>query len=511
MSVGGVFTLITNTGIQDKLIMATDELMQRMRTIGCTRLENLRLKYPGLSDELIIKKDYNWMPTLAAIEKTHTVFVNSTFKPYVSIAHEYSKTNASGGQAKLGQSFIFKMPVIGEFVSDSVVHIRLENFAAINNLDKVRYVELLGHRLLKTTKFKLNENELDSYTADRYNIYWQFKVPPNKEEAYLRNIGQETPKTGYLTADPTVDEVREYRYFGDGPQTFKRSQPTLDLWIPLLFWFKDVHTALPNFLFPYGQTNIEIELEREENLVAYANYSGSQGTIYTPPVVTTCELYTSHIFMLPEVHKIFIKRFGFQLIRVTRTHRVTNLTETDGSVFLQQIKWPVECLYVAFRPTVNLTWSQRWHRNTAITAVSVPEAVVTGGAVIQINNAIYYDEKPVIATLGLRAHDIIVYPELPPEFYNSYIPSQYGANLKAPRDLGWYMMNFNFHPGDYNPSGYLNTTRERELYLSYTSAVDPNNSLPYIRDGNNIELIAVADCINFLLVKDNAATLRFAT
>jgi hypothetical protein len=168
-------------------------------------------------------------------------------------------------------------------------------------------------------------------------------------------------------------------------------------------------------------------------------------------------------------------------------------------------------MYVAFRPTANLANSQRWHRNAAITAVDYPVAVVTGGAVIQVNNVVYYNEEPVIETLGLKLHDIVIYPDLPPTFYNSYIPYQYGQNVKAPRDLGWSMMNFNFHPNEFQPSGYINVSQGREFYLQYKSAVDPGSGQHYIRSSNPVDLIVVADCLNFLLVKDNSAVLRFST
>ena len=510
-NIGGVFTLITNNGIQDKLIMASDTLMKRITEISKEKLIKLRSEYPNLTDEAIARSDYNWMPKLADIEKSHIVFVNSTYKPYVSIAHEYSKTLPRGGTAKLGQSFNFTLPVNGEFVNDAVVHIRLEGFSAIDAADKVRYVEFLGHRIMKNVRFKLGQVILDEYTADRYNINWQFKIPQHKEQSYMRCVGQEVPKQGYVTADPTVDEVREYRWIGNGPQTFKNQQPAIDLWIPLLFWFKDVHSALPNFLFPYGQTDIEIELENEANLVAYANYSLTTGDVYNVPRVAQCELFVNHIYIDPAVHKIFMKRFGHQLIRVSRTQKVPNLKAAEDSVHLQKLKWPVECMYVAFRPAVNLANSQRWHLNTAITAVDYAVPVVTGGTTIKVNNIVYFDESPIFETLGLRLHDITIYQDLPPVFYNSYIPTQYGQQIKAPRDLGWNMMNFNCHPGEYQPSGYINVSQGREFYLQYKSAIDPVSGLYYIRDGNPIELIVVADCINFLLVNNNAAVLRFST
>lgn len=509
---GSVFTIITNNGIQDKLIMASEKLTERMSEISKSRLCQLRSKYPGLSDKEIVKKDYSWMPTLASIEQTHIVFVNSTFKPYVSVAHEYSKCMARGASAQLGHTVTFTMPVIGEFVSDIALHVRLEGLAAADPNYRVRYVEMLGHKLMKQTSFKHKQLELDAYTPERYNTNWQFKVPVNKELGYLRNIGQEVPKQAYVTADPTTDEHREYKLFGDGPQTFKTSHDAVDMWIPLLFWFKDVQSALPNFLLRYGQTDIDITFESEANLVSYSIPPGSPAPYYTVPRISKCELYLNHIFIDPAFYNIFVKRFGFQLIRVNRTHITKNITSSENSIRLHQLKWPVESMYVAFRPQSNASHSQKWHRNTAITDRTVKVAVVTPPATLGVNDAVYYDEAPILQELGLKLHDTVIYPvDLPPAFYHSYLPTQYGRGLKAPRDIGWNMMNFNFYPGEFQPSGYINTSQGREFYLYYKSAIDEVAGQPYIRPDNPVDLIIVADCINFLLVKDDGMILRFMT
>lgn len=508
MSTGGVFQLITNTGIQDHLIMATDRLKKKIKSVSMKKMEKLKLQHPGKTDDELLSLEESWLPTFHEIEKSHIMFINSSFKPFVAMAHEYSKTPPRQGKARLGGTFSFTLPIVGEFVNDAVMYVKLTGLSAVSALDKVRYVEYLGHRLTKKVKFKVQNHVFDEYGTDEQNVYWQFKVPVNKEKGYLRNIGQEQPKTGYLTADPTVDEVREYRYFGDGAQTFKQTQLDVEMWIPILFWFKDLQTALPNFLLPMNQTDIEVEFESEANIVAYANYGG--GGSYNAPTISECYLYLNHIFMLPQIHNIFISRFGFQLIRVHRKHtEVLNVAEKN--VRLHQLKWPVECMYVGFRPQANLTNSQKWHRNTHITDVNVKEAVVTGVATIQVNNAVYYSEVDPVATLELRAHDIVVYPKLAPSFYNAYIPSRYGASIKTPRDLGWYMMNFNFNPGEHQPSGHFNISRSRELYLQYVSAVDTTSSQNIIRSDNPVDLLVLADCINFLLFKNGNAVLRFST
>jgi hypothetical protein len=512
MSTGGVFQLINNDGLQDKIIMGTERLRERLKEIMCKKLEMLRKQFPGKSDKELASMSINWAPAISEIEKTHIMFLSSSYKPFVSMAFEYRKTAPTGGSTpNLGQRMIFTMPVYGDFVNDAVINLKLTGLQANLPQDKVRFIEMLGHRIFKKTTFKLAQHELDSYGPEKYNVHWQYKVPVGKENGYLRNIGQEIPKVGLLTADPSVDEVREYRYFGDGPQTFKTVQPTIELWIPLLFWFKDIQTALPNFMFPHGQTDIEIELESEANLVAFANYSGTTSPVYTPPTIRDCFLYMNHIYLLPEIHEIFVKKFGFQLIRVNRLHKISQLTKRDDNILLHDIKWPVETMFVAFKPVANLTNSQRWHRNTVITSKAVKEAVVTGIATVQVNNAVYFDEQPVISSLELRASEITIYPELPPMFYNSYIPYRFGNCIKTPRDLGWNMFNFNVNPGDYQPSGHLNTSSDRELYLFYKSGIDPITNEPYIRQNNPVELTVLAECLNFLYIKGTTAVLRFST
>lgn len=508
MSTGGVFTLISNTGIQDKLIMATDQLLYNVKKIGCNKLEALRQQYPDRSDSQLLAMDDSWMPTLAAIETTHILYVNATYKPFVAMAHEYSKTVPRGGVPSLGgTAFSFTFPIIGDFINDAVMYIRLTGLSAKSSLDKVRYVEFLGHRLMKTVKFKVQNQIVDQYDPNNMNAYYQFKLPLNKTNGYLRNIGQEIPKVGLLTADPAVDEVREYRYFGDGPQTFKQTQPDIEMWIPLLFWFKDIQCSLPNFILPMNQTEVEITLESESNLVAFADYGG--GGAYNPPKVADCSLYLNHIFLLPEITRIFITRFGFQLIRVHRNHLQT-LTSSSGSVLLQQLKWPLECLYVGFRPQANLTNSQRWYKNTYITSKNVKEAVVTGTSTIQVNNAVYLAEQQPVQLLGLVANSITIYPDAPPEFYNNYTTYRYGSVLKTP-DYGWYMLPFNQTPGEYQPSGHFNCSKSRELYLKYTASIDPTSSAYVISDSNPTDLIVLADAINFVLFKDGNMVLRFST
>ena len=83
------------------------------------------------------------------------------------------------------------------------------------------------------------------------------------------------------------------------------------------------------------------------------------------------------------------------------------------------------------------------------------------------------------------------------------MPYRFGKNINTPEDIGWFMLNFNFNPGDNDPSGHINVSRAREFYLTYRSS--------YIGVNSAAELIVLADALNFFLVKDGSGVLRFST
>lgn len=591
MSTGGIFKLITNTGAQDKLLLATDYLNYRIKLIANRNRTNLSNNvYGDTTPKLDLEA--SWIPDINSISKSHMIFINGAFKPFVASGFEYNKITAKG-TLKFGSKVTFTIPVFGDFVNDCVVHIKLSKLAAVSVLDRVRYISLLGHRILKKIDFKINASVLDTITSDNYNAYYQFHVSPEKRVGWLRNMGQEIPEVSTLTADPKFDMFKEYRYFGDGNQTFKQSHDSVELWIPLLFWFKDIKNALPNMVIPYGQTDINIDLAPVTDLVGWANYGG--GGKYIEPTINIMELYMNNIFLQPEIVNIFMCKFGFSLIRVHGLHK-KQLSESEGNIVLDQLKWPTETLYVAFRPVSNLLLSQYWHKSAQLTLnnVKVPvvakidglittvtgsssttptttsvsfvyvsglalsviddiyngyDLVITGGtgynaiditknrytiidyigatatAVISggwsaatpnasttfqlftpqlaINVAQYYKETPTIDSIEVKAYDITIFQRTDESFYNSYLPYRFGTHMNTPQDRGWYMINFNYLPGEHQPSGHINLSRAREFYINYVSKT--------ISKDNRAELIVLSDAINFLLVRNGTAVLRYST
>lgn len=113
---------------------------------------------------------------------------------------------------------------------------------------------------------------------------------------------------------------------------------------------------------------------------------------------------------------------------------------------------------------------------------------------------------PTVDRLSVTAHGIDIYKEMPGTFFHSYTPYTFGGhNVCTPEDPGAHMITFCLYPGSYQPSGHMNISRAREFYLQYWAA----NSL--VSSGSPADLVIVASAINFLLISDGSAVLRYST
>jgi hypothetical protein len=529
MSTGGIFMLISNDGKQDRMLMASALLSKRLQDVRQRRVEQ------GKSDT---------NPTLSDIEKTHVLFMNAHFKPFAAIGYEYNKVPVSN--ATLGTKVQFSIPQFGDFFSDMVVHIKFTApTTAITGADPAttgsdtalyRWCEYPGERVLQKVSMDVNGNPLDEYYPDTYNFHRQFRVSDDKLVGWNRNMGQEQSKEGYFVynqvspavagdaADIVPHPARACVAVKDGHQTYKTAHSDLELFIPLLFWFNtDPRLAIPSVAIPYGQRFLNIDLATKEQLLrviknpsSLTNGAALTNPTVTSPTIANCDLYINNIFVNPDIHDIFIARIGFTLVRVHR-RQVTNVNKASDSILLQQLKWPVETLYLGIRPSANQTVNanvlghqnqdsivdpqmEDWHRFSQVTNAEESATDFNGVS----DNFHLKSERNHVSNLSITAHGIPIYNGIPAQFFNSYIPYQYGGwNIRTPTDPGVFMITFNLYPGTYQPSGHINVSRAREFYLSYNST--------YVTSSTTADLVVVAVAINFLLISDGSAVLRYTT
>lgn len=539
MSTGGIFTLITNDGKQDRMLMATELLKARLRRIMKARAAE------GMDPT----------PTLVDIEKTHVLFMNAHFKPFAAIGYEYNKVRPSTGGITLNSTVQFSIPQFGDFFHDMVLHVRL-SAVTTTTAGNWRWCDYPGERLLDKVRFTVNGNPLDEYYGQDYNFYRQFELSESKRSGYNRCAGQQEPMDGLLipsdsdavnlaahtaagfgaNAAALDDSAQFWVRTTDGYQTVKteavhatastvhQRTDILEVTMPLLFWFnRDPRLAIPSVSIPFGQRYVECDLTAFANLAqGVAAVGASHGTapaaVLGTPTVPVCDLYVNNIFVNPEVHDIFIKRIGFNLIRVHR-RQVNRISDaSNGELLLNNFKWPIESIYFGFRHTSNSTaagtnnYLEGWHRFAECQSVS--NAFVFGGATTSDTAVQYNKLMPVVSQVTFQAHGIPIYNAIPAIMYNQYFPWAYGDKLSTPDDPGAYCVTFNLYPGVYQPSGHINVSRAREFYVKYddsvTAGTHRNLGTP-VASGATADFLASANALNFLLISDGSAVLRYST
>lgn len=128
--------------------------------------------------------------------------------------------------------------------------------------------------------------------------------------------------------------------------------------------------------------------------------------------------------------------------------------------------------------------------------------------------------QPTMSQINIKAHGIDLYQYLPYQFYSTYLPYVFGGpNINTPQDKGCHLINFALYPGTYQPSGHVNVSRAREFYFNYQSNVIGGSPVaPSVvnqptpsTNSNSGYLYLLAAAINFLLISDGGAVLRYST
>lgn len=402
---------------------------------------------------------------------------------------------------------------------------------------------------------------IDKFTAGQSNqTVGLFNLATAQALPAINGIASAATAHAALNAvgGPQVDVSRKLLQIVNGPQTPKPAQAPLEIWNKLRFWFNDdVRLSVASVSIPYGQRYISIDLAAQ-NVLAYEfpsiyletitdplsgaspNPASTRTLAYTPIfqklgmsdiTIEKMELYINNIFVNPEVHDIYIKRIGFSLIRVYRQHTQRCNQDSSDEKLLSQLKWPIEYLFVGLRPTWNIkditvgtggivtggnqnVWRD-WHRLTRLVDAScdepslaeVPSGALQAAAASSVGQVIpdsYYLPVPTVDSMSLTSHGITIFDGFSDTFFNQYAPFNFGGSaIVTPEDPGALFVNMALFPRSYQPSGHLNISRARETYLKWTTS--------YISSKTPADLIAVGVAINFLLITDGSAVLRYST
>ena len=293
-----------------------------------------------------------------------------------------------------------------------------------------------------------------------------------------------------------------------------------------------------------GQANVL--LSSKAQLLLYPVFTNGS---LTAPTIGTFELYYNNIFTIPEVHDIYIERIGFTLIRVHRIQS-SHVAVSSYELLMSQFKYPIEFIYAGLLPDINVSQSfiplaptvsstttiqmgappdaTDWHRFSYISrplmlASSCKSGSLSGAGstyAVALNASSESVYVPTVArtvdTLSVTIHGIYLYNAMDADLFNRYFPDTYAQDslqIVTPDDEGALFINFALTPGSNQPSGHINSSRAREFYISYVSSIigSTPTSGPYSSTTLSGTLMCEATALNFLLVSDGSAVLRYTT
>ena len=538
----GYAILLSNTSDLDKHLLAQEQMLKRLsdvkakkvlqrdqaitsRNAEIAKIDSYLTKLLSTNEDQTLIDQYtslkaqleaqvtrlhaqNTNATYNDVRSTHSFFIDTTFKPLVSVAYGYSSVNTTP-LPLFGSSTKLKIPIYGDFILDQAIHLQLSSLRAVHPDNRARWFDFIGHRIIKEVRLTMDGVTLDRYGSEEMEMYYRFHVSKNQRVGWQRCVGQETPRVGMFLQDPENQCVREKKMLYDGYQTPKQAHDELELYIPLLFWYNlDPAFALSNWNVTYDKFFVEIDFANVEDCVSVIDYANDGGKFVTPSFLA-CDLITNHVYTIPEVSELFKHQTQFSIIRVhKRVERILN--KPYDMVNISDIKFAVESLYVRFRPLSNETDANRselWRVNdvstykeikyvSMITVVGVPQLAYTP--------VYYYETTPAVDAIGVVSNGSAVYDTNPGVFYNSYIPLRFGGDkVMTPVDEGAFLMTFSIYPGESQPSGYLNFSQSRDQYLTYSSS--------YITTDTPVRMAVCATCINFLIMSQGSLSIRYST
>ena len=136
----------------------------------------------------------------------------------------------------------------------------------VGTVDEVLFyaADYLGERLTKKTSLEVNNTIIDEYTSYSYVNYRNTELPLDKVDVYKRCVGHAKQVVGH--ADIHKMGLRRTQTYEHGPQVPSVYQRPIELFVPLLFWFKDISNSLFVATTNLLEKKVKIELESVDNL-----------------------------------------------------------------------------------------------------------------------------------------------------------------------------------------------------------------------------------------------------
>tara|TARA_B110001450_G_scaffold119646_1_gene112792 strand:- start:510 stop:1814 length:1305 start_codon:yes stop_codon:yes gene_type:complete len=332
----------------------------------------------------------------------------------------------------------------GDLVHKMYVEVELEklydgNVVNILTEDLDRYVNFIGHRLLKSVEVEIGGQKIDKQYSHWMYIWNELSLPIGKMDGYQEMIGADSDMT-----------------------SFKDNK----IYIPLEFWFcRNIGLALPLIALQYHEVKINIEIETFDN----CTYNGTayvkekDVSSVNRKSIKNATIWCDYVFLDTDERKRFAQLSHEYLIEQVQMNENTVSGTNEQSVSLV-MNHPVKEIIWTINETDKAHLENQWYNYTdsKIFADSNIEAIEQFGndSNIKLQNTLFGidpDGNNSIYSANLQLNGNDRFAKRNGDYFSLVQPYQHHTNI--PSNAGINVYSFALKPEEHQPSGTLNMSR----------------------------------------------------
>ena len=331
----------------------------------------------------------------------------------------------------------------GDLVHKMYVEVELEKLydgttiVDILTDDLDRYVNFIGHRLLKSVEVEIGGQKIDKQYSHWMYIWNELSLPIGKMDGYQEMIGADSDMT-----------------------SFKDNK----IYIPLEFWFcRNIGLALPLIALQYHEVKINIEIESFDNCTynGTAYVKNTTGSSVNRKSIKNATIWCDYVFLDTDERKRFAQLSHEYLIEQVQMNENTVSGTNEQSVSLV-MNHPVKEIIWTINETDKADLENQWYNYTDsdIFADSNYEDILGSDSNSLLQNTLFGidpDGNNSIYSANLQLNGNDRFAKRNGDYFSLVQPYQHHTNI--PSNAGINVYSFALKPEEHQPSGTLNMSR----------------------------------------------------
>ena len=333
----------------------------------------------------------------------------------------------------------------GDLIHKIYMEIELEalfdksNIINILSQDLNRYVNYIGHRLLKSVEIEIGGQKIDKQYSHWMYIWNELSLSEGKRDGYLEMIGADSDMT-----------------------SFKNNK----LYIPFEFWFcRNIGLALPLIALQYHEVKLNIEIETFNNCT-YKGTAYSFNKLLEPndyKSIKSASIWCDYIFLDTDERKRFAQLSHEYLIEQLQFNENELTTNNEQNVPII-MNHPVKELIWTVNDNEKKTYINQWYNYTDSSNFTEMEVDAQSDFGSTSNSELQEtlfglepDGNNIIETSFIQLNGNDRFAKREGEYFSLVQPYQHHTNI--PVNAGINVYSFALKPEEHQPSGTLNMSR----------------------------------------------------